>query len=331
VFFDKDNDITPEMTEKVKHALVGERRIGRSRSAQYGLVDIEFMGEKKSDKREIEPELRQGENVVLVYADSRLIFFDAYGLPAFRPEAKDFGFPSGEIDRKKSQTRTFQYAPWNFTRQARDTDRCGIEKGSVFYITLPDSAPIANIDAFVGSYKNEGFGKVIFNPRFLDVSPQSNGQSQYRFEKAWTKAGSDNTDGLGEPQVNADNINLFSVLAGKAEKERQERKVYQIVNDFVAIHHEKFTKDSFASQWGSIRQIAMQHSTKAKLKEALFTKKDASGKECAYLTHGVAKDKWEERGRFGIFKKIFDDTDENIIQMVIINVAAEMAKIARRK
>ena len=51
----------------------------------------------------------------------------------------------------------------------------------------------------------------------------------------------------------------------------------------------------------------------------------------AYLTHGVAKDKWDERGRFKVFKDFFEKlTDENA-QWALINLSAEMAKVCRKE
>lgn len=333
VFFEADADIQTETIRKVKSALTGERRIGRSRTAQYGLVEIEFLHEIKYEHETVRPLIKNGKPVVLVYADSRLIFEDAYGLPAMQPEAKNFGFPSGEIDWELSQVRTFQYAPWNFKRQARDADRCGIEKGSVFYITLPDNNAVANVNVFVGCYQNEGFGKVIFNPRFLDVQPDSNGKSLYCFDKK--RQDDDDVDKrkqVANPeQVQADS--LFKILSAKAKQTKRERTVYKLVNDFVgnAQKSKQFSGENFASQWGHIRQLAMQNDNKNDLESELFTRKDASGKPDAYLTHGVAKDKWEERGRYNTFKKFFDALDADMAQMAIINVAAEMAKITGRK
>jgi hypothetical protein len=100
-------------------------------------------------------------------------------LPTFQPTIKDFGLDAGTINWKKSQIRTFQYAPWNFKRQASDADRCGIEKGSVIAIEQMQGA----LKPYVGSYQNEGFGKIIVNPDFLETDPQTNGESKFKFEK----------------------------------------------------------------------------------------------------------------------------------------------------
>ena len=63
--------------------------------------------------------------------------------------------------------------------------------------------------------------------------------------------------------------------------------------------------------------------------EELFDKQiDRNGRSVsnAYLTHGVAADKWSERGRLNTFKEFFKNLDDNNAQMAIINLAAEMSK-----
>ena len=60
----------------------------------------------------------------------------------------------------------------------------------------------------------------------------------------------------------------------------------------------------------------------------------------AYLTHGVAADKWNERGRLKALMDFFDGFTykgkafaalEKNAQMALINLAAEMAKTCRKE
>ena len=79
------NDQSEQYKEDVKNCLVkGNKRIGRSRTAQYGLVKIE-----EFDYEQVGSDSRQKENLVTVYADGRLIFLDKFGIPTFRPTAAD--------------------------------------------------------------------------------------------------------------------------------------------------------------------------------------------------------------------------------------------------
>jgi hypothetical protein len=312
VSIDDDLNIEKEITD----ALQGTKRIGRSRTAQYGLVKIDV---EKSFQTELSVEITDH---AVVYADARLIFLDEYGLPALQPTAANLGFSGGEINWNKSQIRTFQYAPWNFKRQARDADRCGIEKGSVIYVQKSEDADKLEYtgNGWVGVYQNEGFGKILINPGFLKPSG-NNGKALFQLGEA--EKGKNKEDKVNSVDP------LFLYLESRAKQVEKEKEIYSKVNEFVDRYKDDFTKEAFASQWGSVRSIAVQNSCNKKLKAALF--EDKKG----YLTHGVAKDKWEERGRIGKFEKFFDELPKEFtdreVQSAIINLSAEMAKIARRK
>ena len=77
-----------------------------------------------------------------------------------------------------------------------------------------------------------------------------------------------------------------------------------------------FKKGRFASQWGSIRSIAMVTPDSKKLVEAID----------AFLDHGVAKDKWKEQNRKGRLDEFMDKHKDKDLQGIIINLASQMAK-----
>ena len=141
------SDKVEQFAEDIKKYLEGNHRLGKSKTAQYGLVKIEeakenmfpdYTGSVLKDK--------SGNEIYTVYADSRLIFIDEDTLqPTFRPTAEQLGFKKEDkILWEHSQVRTFQYAPWNNKRQTRDSDRCGIEKGSVFVVKSSSGIPSCN-------------------------------------------------------------------------------------------------------------------------------------------------------------------------------------------
>lgn len=325
-----DVTIADEVFEgKIRTALAGRKKIGRSRTAQYGLIDIE---EIKEAPKCIES-LNNNAEQAFVYADARLIFLDEYGLPTFQPQAENLGFKGGVIDWEKTQIRTFQYAPWNFKRQARDADRCGIEKGSVFVIKKDKNAewliyPGTN---FVGSYQNEGFGKVIINPAFLQTKEGSNGKSIYILKGKDEQTKEKKTIPVVLEEIKQNSLFVFL----KAQKERNERdsEIYELVNLFTEkdTNLRAFSGDDFASQWGAIRSIAMTAKSKENLRQQLFERKSG------YLTHGIALEKWGEQGRLAKFTEFFDKVYENNkfsdrdVCSIIINLSAEMAKKAKRK
>ncbi|MDE5877738.1 MAG: hypothetical protein K2H47_09635 [Muribaculaceae bacterium] len=326
-----DDRFAEEMEGRLVGALVGNKRIGRSRTAQYGLVKIE-----KLDYREVgsgEPK----DNKVTVYADGRLIFLDKNGMPTFQPTAEQLGLDGGKIVWKDSEIRTFCYAPWNFKRQCFDTDRCGIEKGSVFVVEIDGTMPQSFESRYVGAYQNEGFGRVIYNPDFLEAN--GNGEAEYRLDNDWN--GEDETpddrphadyDRGGTPDDRPHAGDDRAAVSGYSsalvnylrERRASERDIYKAVNDCVQKWEKErlFKGDRFASQWWAIRSLATSVIDFEALKKALF---DA---EVGYLTHGVAKEKWADRGRLKEFREFVKkfDREPEFARHAIVNLAAEMAK-----
>lgn len=309
-----DQDVDDKTTEKIKNKLTGTHTIGRSRTAQYGLIQIESVDEKDYTSASIE-----GKEFVLVYADARLIFLDDNGLPTFQPKAEDLGFKNGQIDWRNSQLRFFQYAPWNGQRKARDTDRCGIEKGSVFFVEKKekDMPLMYTGNDFVGYYQNEGFGKVIIDPEFLATKADSQiGESRYFINEEKKEDNTKSNENQRKSEVPKDPV--FKFLLQKQQQENTKTKIYELVNSFKNDHKKAFSKEVFASQWGTIRSMAMQGKTDDQILD--------------YTSKGVAKDKWDENGRRDKLKKFFESIkalDSKDQQSAIINLASEMAKICK--
>lgn len=326
-----------KLSENIKKALIGNKFIGRSRSAQFGLINI-----AEADFSEIEsskPIDTEDGQLISVYADSRLIFLDNFGLPTFQPTPQQLlGIENdvkAEILWNKTQTRTFRYAPWNFKREYFDTDRCGIEKGSVFIIKISnedkDKLPGKLISRYVGGYINEGFGKVIYNPSFLEAQPE--GKAKVKLINSKNKPAS-SSDTLKEQTITTitDSKNpsvATSVLIKSLRKKRIKENriiVHKIVNDWIENNLKYFQDDKFASQWGEIRNIASTSKDYGTLKKNLFEKSDAKGKG-GYLSHGVAvKEKWSVHGRLEKFKTFVQSLDSSIALDVVVNLATEMAK-----
>lgn len=311
------------LAETIGKALVGTKHIGRSRSAQYGLVKIQPYGFQAIDATKC-----PSKDEIYVYADGRLIFLDANGLPTFRPTAKDLGIENGEIDWKKSQVRTFQYAPWNATRQCFDTDRCGIEKGSIFVVKCKGYMPTLS-PQYVGSYQNEGFGKVLYNPAFLeaDKKEENLGKAIYQLKKAEKKQEpKPNTDATA---TKAEETTLLKYLRLENEQAKITFDIYKYVKKWVDDYASSFASKEFASQWSTIRALASIRNAQKTVWNLLFEK------ENGYLEHGIAKDKWDEGGRKRKLQEFInglpDNMDNEDVRLAVVNLAAEMAKRCRRK
>lgn len=315
------------LADKIKEKLEGRKHIGRSRTAQYGEVEI-----KECDFAEVptcpDPiDLHDGHKYVTVYADSRLLFFDKSHedkSPEFtlQPTGDDLGITGGEIDWEKSQVRTFQYAPWNGKRQNWDADRMGIEKGSVFVVKLLEGAKPNLQSTCVGIYQNEGFGAVIYNPAFLKVQKDTNGKARIQFEN--TKSNAKDIEHKGhsdkpDPQ-------LLKFLACRKKHHEAQTYIYQEVNEFVEKNRDIFKGERFASQWGAIRSIAMQERTAESIRKTLY--KD---KENGYLMHGVAKDQWDKQKRRDNLVDFVENTDDDILREALFNLCSEMAKVCKKE
>lgn len=310
------------LAEAIGKALVGKKHIGRSRSAQYGLVEIQ-----PHDFQAIEATKSPCKDAIYVYADGRLIFLDANGLPTFRPTPADLGIENGEIDWKKSQVRTFQYAPWNAKRQCFDTDRCGIEKGSVFVVKCTGDTPTLS-PRYVGSYQNEGFGKVLYNPAFLeaDEKEENLGKAVYQLKKAEKEKGLEtNTYATA---TKAEETTLLKYLRLENEQAKITFDIYKYVKKWVDDYASSFASKEFASQWGTIRALASIHKAEKTVWDMLFEK------EIGYLEHGIAKEKWDEGGRKKKLQEFINGLPENMdnedVRLAVVNLAAEMAKRCRK-
>lgn len=301
-----DDDVEDKVYPMIEQALIGNKHLGRSRTAQYGLVSIKpcaFEEAGTCDKP-------VGE-LVTIYADGRLIFYNEDGFPTYQPTAQQLHLPKGsEIRWDLSQIRTFCYAPWNYKRQAYDTDRCGLEKGSVIVAKCPSA--ISCRDAYVGAYCNEGFGKVVYNPCFLNA--KSDGRTTFAFREV----ARDVADCAQEKDL--PHTPLMELLDARKKVEEQEYGIYESVNAFVEQYGSRFKNAAFASQWGTIRSIAMAHADEGKLMDELF--KEPRG----YLVHGTAKDKWVEKGRLSLLRDFCVNTSHGLLQRALVNLASEMAK-----
>ncbi len=297
-----DND---DLAAEIKSALEGKRRVGRSRTAQYGLVEISVCNFSEIESGNAE------NNLVTVYADGRLIFLDDYGQPTFQPSAQALGLPEkAEILWCKSQIRTFQYAPWNYQRQCFDTDRCGIEKGSVFVVDVSDCNNLDLKSQYIGSYNNEGFGKVIYNPEFLKAGDDG--------KVAFSIINEREKPTTGEKSLS--DTTLLQYIGKQKSKENSDNDIYKKVNKWVSANYLKFRKEKFASQWGAIRGIAMATKDDNKIKGNVIT----------YISHGVKSSDWDG-SRKNKLEEFMNGCNDKNIREALVNLASEMAKKCRKE
>ncbi|MCL4484149.1 MAG: hypothetical protein M1445_16335, partial [Bacteroidetes bacterium] len=317
---------TSKVEKIIKESLTGKCTIGRSKTAQYGQVEIVPVKDEDIEPGFRENGLTESEHT-FIYAESRLLFIDDYGQPIIPIEGKYYGINGAKIDLERSQIRTFRYAPYNFKRQSRDADRFGIEKGSVICINRKTtSAEQTLIKQGIGLFKNEGFGKVLINPEFLVCNV--NGEAKFTYleeNKDHSQANSKSTLDENLTFKKESDSKVWQYLIQQQTNKSNQQSVYVAVNKFVSDNQKRFEKEVFASQWGTIRTIAMRSKNQEDLKNRLY--KSSNG----YLVHGVAKDKWDEMGRLDLLKSFIEKLEPLVASEAVVNLAAEMAKKCRRK
>lgn len=307
----------------VEKHLIGEKRLGKSKSAEYGQVKIEMLDNKHGDLSTFD--FPDG---VLVYAASHLCFYDEAGTPTFQPNVNSLKL-DGEICWEKSQIRTFVYATWNTTRQTTNPVRHCIARGSVFYVK---GAQTAKKLEFVGEWQAEGLGKVIYNPSFLkgDASTEKSAFSGHFKKLDWEKLIRNND------QKTPENLST-PLLSWLERKVKSGQKELELSN---AVHQAIYGKDAdlkvfdkvTSSQWGQIRQLATSASSKEKLALKLFNnpekiKSETDGQHKArkgHLMHGVAFDKIWGKNKKAPIKRL-----QSIFEIEMDNNSTEQSRVMK--
>jgi len=298
-----DDDISDELIEKIVKQLEGTKRIGKSRSAEYGLVKI---SQCKEEAKVLE--LKDFGTGMVLYAVSRIALIDESVASVLKPTVSSLGLPqSARIDWEKTHIRTSRYSPYNMARRTRDYERFIIEKGSVIVIKdLPNDFDIKayknSIARGVGAFLSEGFGQIWVNPAFLlqknPVLTKGEFQTKEEKEKRQDKK-------------------LETWVKMRVEKEHKKIVLLDSVEKSLNEFESKF-KGIKPSQWGKIREFTQRgyEANKEALKE--------------YLEKGKAsKSQWSD-GKSRELLKIIDsfDGDKNAFLSLF---ATEMQKRVKKE
>ncbi len=306
----------------VESNLIGLNRLGKSKNAEFGQVNIESI-----DTINTIPSSTETRDYLLVYAQSNLYFTDEFGSATFQPNAADLGL-EGEIKWELSQLRSFSYSPWNSKRNTTSTQRHCIAKGSVFYVKT--TVKTEKSTAIVGAYQNEGLGRIIYNPTFLDC--KENGEIVNAIKKY------EEIKPLVNKKEPTSKLALF--LMNKFNAKQEDLKISEEVAS--CIEELKAKKSPLieisSSQWGGIRAYAAKTKNQTELKNLLFgsdEKVEKVGKDdkvqVGYLTHGIAEERyWGKKGNLRVFQDIFELGDKFSKSSFIEKFAAEMAKENKR-
>jgi hypothetical protein len=256
--------VSEDDINRVKETLVCSTRLGKSKSAEYGAVEIKFIGENVDKIQAFTPP----EKYTFVYAKSRLALIDENGSPSYDVKYILPNLSANNVDYEKTQIRISNFTPYNGARATKDYERACINKGSVITLKNLSDEQITELKNGVGAYLSEGFGEVLINPWFLN-----DGDAQERPIRLQNKE--------KEEQAHASlpiKSNLAKFLNQKKDAKDQALKIAEEVAKFIRDHKNKFNKIS-NSQWGAIRALCKSNP-------------DIAEEVDQFISNGVAKDKW---------------------------------------
>jgi CRISPR-associated protein Csx10 len=268
---DFDDSLEPSLVTQVADALNGTIRVGRSRSAEYGILAV-----NRIETAPMQMQPVAGEQLTL-YCLSDLALSDIQtGTPTFIPDpAGHLGLSDSSFSPGRSYIRIRSYAPFNTTRKCFDIERQVIAKGSVLVFTRTGGYSLHELQqlqqrlaAGIGSHRQDGLGRILVNPQFLA------GFGFQPFE-AQTIASPPSPASEPLPPVAAW---LGSRSAERAEEAETIRQVDGWIRELIKGQCPK------NSQWGQLRNIAVQLKELAEIKQRIE-------KLCS---DGVSQKQWEK-------------------------------------
>ena len=216
----------------LKETIVGEKRLGKSKSAEYGLVKIT----QKENTQDFE---FKNTDEIILYTNSRLALFDKNANPTYELKYLCDGLEDKNILYEKSKIKTSTFTPYNGVRQTQDYERVCINKGSVIVLKDISDEQLKQINNGVGAYLSEGFGEVLINPSFLM-------QNKFNLQKDEIKKDTKNTIEIKS--------NLANFLKNKEKRKQSNLDILNDVDNFIK-NNKPLYKNIKPSQWGKIRSI----------------------------------------------------------------------------
>ena len=282
-----DKDLDEKIEKQVVENILGEKYLGKSKTAQYGKILIEELKDFKEENLEnLNPK-----EITYVYINSSLALFNANGMPTFEPTIENLGLTNASINWEKTQIRTKKYTSYNSKRQTNDYTRLVIEKGSVIALKNASNEDINILKNGIGGYLNEGYGEVLINPSFL---LKEGSFSLNKTEKKEVK--------LDIQKEKVDDV-LISFLGNKKESKNKTYTLGEEVQEFIEDNKAKFEKIS-KSQWGQIRMLVQFNQKNRDYVEKI---KD-------FITHGTSKKQWESAEK--TLFSILDTKDMEFIKLL---------------
>ena len=253
-----DTSILDEDLKLLTSIVIGKKRLGKSKSAEYGLVEI-----KKIENAQKLKNVKSDE--IILYANSRLSLVDEAGNPTYDLKYLCDNLEDKNIVYEKTQLRVSSFTPYNGIRATKDYERICIHKGSVIVLKDISDEQMEQILNGVGAYLSEGFGEILLNPIFLM-------QNGFKLKEETKR------DSVAKEMVIKSDLAQF--LRNKEDKKQAKLSILNDVDNFIQDNKPLYEKIK-PSQWGKIRSICTSSSD------------DFKNKIREYVENGVKK--WEKK------------------------------------
>lgn len=243
-----DDDVPQALWEQLLHALSGTARLGRSRSAQFGLARLQTTPATPPAT----PPCAGRQLTLFLLSDLALEYL---GQPCLEPYPDLFCLPEGSCWLPSASfLRQRRYSPFNGWRRHYDPERQVISRGSVLRFELPrplDEDERRRLADGLGLHQEAGLGQVLVNPDLL-----ASGSPVFAARKA-------DTARPAAPTTMPDSI-LVRVLRSRAAARNPDQLRHQaseLLRQYNALLHDASAFDPWVlppgrSQWGRMKQLA---------------------------------------------------------------------------
>lgn len=321
---DLDSTVSSSIDEKICSVFADKTFcIGHSRTAEYGLVKVEMV-----ENGSVSFEAGSSDcNVLLVYALSDLALRNTQtGVPTLIPESKHFSLPDdATFLPEKSYLRNRYYAPFNSYRRSFDLERQVIAKGSVLAFRRNESFTDTELTACrtvvaggVGSYRYDGLGKVLVQPKFLDKDYPAT-LARLKSKEVRAAANSQGT------------ILLKGWLCAKTQQLAEEQQAIATVALWIeALVDKNLSKEELPNnaQWGQLRNIALNVTDETSLCETLFhSDSNDPSQSIGFCYHGVSEKQWKKTFIFNNQRISYRDFLETEVIGTVTNFATTCSRL----
>ncbi len=301
-----DSSIPESDVETVGKILAGRHFIGKSKTAQFGSIDImpydlEISGKSFSSIFDAVFSVSENSNddLIFLYAKSDLVLNNEYGFNKVDLDSPVvLGINSGKISHKKTYVDYRKFNMFNFAVKRRMPMRTAINAGSVICIEGVDKTEketlISKKVIYAGNYLSEGFGEIYVSPPFLfkkEYTGLNKAKAVCRYESE------DKNGNKIVREIDNNEKKVLKYLNSKTNEKSIVNKSLELAEKIHNNHKDKFDKIT-KSQWGAVRGIAKQY---GKDKNLLINKINE------YTGHGVTHDIWESKNAREILIKTLDE------------------------